>query len=132
MYLPREKILATGDLLDHPVPYFFGGFPVDFESTLAALAEFDAETIVPGHGEVLHTKAYIDQVRNLLHTVNGEVEREINQGLSLDEVQQAVPKSININALRSTFAGSSKDDSDFFDESFAALIKASYAQIKMR
>ena len=27
VYLPREKILAAGDLLDHPVPYLGGGYP---------------------------------------------------------------------------------------------------------
>ena len=34
VYLPKEKILATGDLLDSPVHYLGGGFPVDLVQTL--------------------------------------------------------------------------------------------------
>jgi glyoxylase-like metal-dependent hydrolase (beta-lactamase superfamily II) len=132
VYLPGEKILATGDLVDHPVPYFFGGFPVDFEKTLEELAKLDAHTLVPGHGEVLRDKAYIFQVAACLHTVNQEVEREINNGLTLEEVQKALPKTIDVNALRHGFAGDDHEDADFFDESFAGLVKASYGQIKMR
>jgi len=56
IYLPNEKILMTGDLVDHPVPYLFGGFPVDFVNTLHVLKKIDAQTLVPGHGDVLHDK----------------------------------------------------------------------------
>jgi glyoxylase-like metal-dependent hydrolase (beta-lactamase superfamily II) len=132
VYLPAEKILLTGDLLDHPIPYFFGGFPVDFANTLQLLVQFDAQTIVPGHGEVLHDKAYIQQVADLLRAVNQEVEKEINDGLSLEEVQEKLPKSFDVKTWRQKFAGSSQDDSDFFDSTFAGLIKASYNQIKAR
>jgi cyclase len=132
VYLPNEKILATGDLLDHPVPYMFGGFPVDFSSTLHNLAQVDAQTIVPGHGDVLHDKTYIQQVIDLLDAVNHEVEKEINDGLSLEEVQQTLPKSFDVKTWRQKFAGSDQEDNDFFDTSFAGLIKASYNQIKAR
>jgi cyclase len=132
IYLPNEKILMTGDLLDHPIPYFFGGFPVDFPNTLQILAQIDAQTIVPGHGDVLHDKAYIHQVIDLLNAVNKEVGKEINDGLSLEEVQQTLPKSFDVKTWRQKFAGSDQEDSDFFDQTFAGLIKASYNQIKAR
>src|SRR5262249_35776416 len=34
VYLPKEKILVAGDLLVHPVPYFFGAFAVEHANTL--------------------------------------------------------------------------------------------------
>jgi cyclase len=132
IYLPKEKIVATGDLLDHPIPYLFGGFPVDFVNTLQVLAQLDAQTIVPGHGEILHDKAYIYQVIDLLKAVNTEVEKEINAGKTLEEVQDELPKSFDVNSWKQKFAGTDADDKDFFDESFAGLIKASYSQIKTR
>jgi cyclase len=58
-YLPNEKILATGDLVDHPVPYLRGGFPAEQIATLEKLKAIDAETLVPGHGDVLHGKEYV-------------------------------------------------------------------------
>ena len=33
-YLPRERILVTGDVLTAPVPYFFAGYPQDLAKTL--------------------------------------------------------------------------------------------------
>jgi glyoxylase-like metal-dependent hydrolase (beta-lactamase superfamily II) len=132
VYLPKEKILATGDLLDHPVPYMFGGFPVDFVETLWKLEEIDAMTIVPGHGDVQHDKAYIRQTRELMLAVNTEVEKEINEGKSVEEVQAELPKRLDVKSWREKFVGTSKDDGGFFDQSFAGLVKASYAQIKMR
>lgn len=132
IYVPKEKILATGDLLDHPVPYMFGGFPVDFVNTLQLMAQLDAETVVPGHGEILHDKAYIYQVIDLLKAVNAEVEKEINAGKTLEEVQDLLPKSFDVASWRQKFAGSDAEDRDFFDESFDGLIKAAYNQIKTR
>ena len=46
-YLPAEKILIAGDLIDHPVPYAFGGYPHEWIRTLQALALLDVATIVP-------------------------------------------------------------------------------------
>jgi glyoxylase-like metal-dependent hydrolase (beta-lactamase superfamily II) len=132
VYLPQEKILITGDLLDHPVPYFFGGLPVDFPRTLQTMAELDADTIIPGHGDILRSKNYIYEVIDLLNAVNREVEQEVNSGRTLEEVQQAVPQELDAAAWRRKFAGDNAEDGDFFDQSFAALIKATYNQVRMR
>jgi cyclase len=132
VYLPKEKMLVTGDLLDHPVPYMFGGFPVDFVNTLRAMSQLDAETIVPGHGDVLHDKSYIQQTMELMLAVNQEVEKEINDGKTLEEVQEGLPKIFDVKGWRQKFVGTNEDDSGFFDQSFAGLVKASYNQIKTR
>jgi glyoxylase-like metal-dependent hydrolase (beta-lactamase superfamily II) len=132
VYLPKEKILITGDLLDHPVPYFFGGLPLDFPLTLKAMAELDADTIVPGHGDILKGKDYIYQVIDLLNAVNQEVEREVNSGRTLEEVQSEAPKALDAPAWRRKFAGENVEDGDFFDQTLAALIKGAYNQIRLR
>ncbi len=132
VYLPKEKILITGDLLDHPVPYMFGGFPVDFVNTLRIMLLFDAQTIVPGHGDVLHDKSYIQQTMELMQAVNTEVEKEINDGKTLEEVQEGLPKTFDVKGWREKFVGNNSDDVGFFDQSFAGLVKASYNQIKAR
>jgi glyoxylase-like metal-dependent hydrolase (beta-lactamase superfamily II) len=131
-YMPKEKILITGDLLDHPVPYMFGGFPVDFVNTLGQMMRLDVQTIVPGHGDVLHDKSYMQQTMELMQAVNEEVEKEINDGKTLEEVQQGLPKAMDVKSLRGKFAGTNDDDLSFFDQSFAGLVKASYGQIKAR
>lgn len=133
VYLPREKIAAAGDLLDHPIPYFFGGFfPVEFSRTLQALAKMDIETIVPGHGEVLHGMDYVQLVIGLLDAVNHEVEKELNEGKSLDEVQAALPGAIDLKGWRQKFAGTDREDMDSFDTSVENLIKVAFNEIRMR
>jgi hypothetical protein len=38
-YLPKEKILAAGDLVDSPIPFLYGGFPVEQIATLKKMEE---------------------------------------------------------------------------------------------
>src|SRR5262249_51514837 len=66
VYLPGEKILITGDLVVHPIPYFYDGYPVEWIQTLQNLALLDAATIVPGHGPILHDKSHIYLIRDLM------------------------------------------------------------------
>jgi glyoxylase-like metal-dependent hydrolase (beta-lactamase superfamily II) len=131
-YLPKEKILITGDLLVHPVPYLFGGFPVDHARTLRAMAELEAQTIVPGHGEILRDKSYLFQVVDLLEAVNAAMEREVNLSRTLEEVQDSFPKTFDVKTWRAKFAGDSVENGEFFDSTFDGLIKASYTQINTR
>ena len=53
VWLPREKIVATGDLLVYPYPFFLGGYPVEWSRTLDRVAQLGPQTIIPGHGAVL-------------------------------------------------------------------------------
>src|SRR5262249_11842178 len=115
-----------------PVPYFFGGFPADFPKTLESLAQIDAQTIVPGHGEILHDKTYIHLLADLQTAVNQEVEKEINDGLTVEEVQEKLHQAFDVKTWSQKFAGNDQEDNDAFDGTFSALVKASYNQIKAR
>jgi cyclase len=134
VYLPREKILAAGDLLDHPVPYLGGGYPLELIATLEKMAAIDFETVVPGHGKVLRGKAYLEQVIEFLRVITSQVDREIhrvgNGPRKLDEVKKAVLASVNVAVWRDRFAGDDKDSRDFFDGfSLSGLITAAYAEL---
>ena len=133
VYLPSEKILASGDLLVHPVPYLFGDISVDHANTLQLMAQLDVETIVPGHGEVLHGKDYIYQVVDFLHAVNTEVEKEINAGANTpEEVELILPKAIDIDKWREKFAGFDAANGSFFDANLHSLIASAFDLIGLR
>lgn len=52
VYLPKEKVLCTGDLFV-PTPGFMGdGYLDEWAATLGELTTLDFETVIPGHGEV--------------------------------------------------------------------------------
>ncbi len=59
MYLPKEKIVVAGDLVVYPIPYIYDGYPSEWIQTLQNLAQLDADTIVPGHGPIMHDKTYL-------------------------------------------------------------------------
>jgi len=134
-FLPSEKILVAGDLLDHPVPYLGGGYPVEEITTLEALGRLDAETIVPGHGMVLQGeggKAYLGQVTDFLRAVVAAVDAEIHRAGAgsgkLGVVKAAVLASFPVVEWRDKFAGDDQEAGDFF-EGFAldGAITAAYA-----
>jgi cyclase len=133
VYLPAEKILAAGDLIDHPVPYFFGDMPVDHVTTLERVAQLDVQTIVPGHGEVLHGKDFVFLIIDLLKSVNTEVEKELNAGaIDSDEIERALPQAIGLDKWRERFVGSDPVNASFFDASFRGLMLSSYQQVGTR
>lgn len=61
LYLPKEKIVVTGDLLVNPVAFALGVYPSGWLHALERIDALDSGLIVPGHGEPLRDKA-------LLHT----------------------------------------------------------------
>jgi cyclase len=132
VYLPKEKIVAAGDLLDHPVPYLGGGYPFEEIETLKKLQSLDAQTIVPGHGEVQHDKVFLGQVIELLQTVTSEVSRQIyvvgNGAKNLEPVKKAVMEKVDFNRYRDQWCGEDKECRGFLDSfSINGLITAAWA-----
>ena len=131
VYLAKERILIAGDLLDHPVPYAFDGYPSEWIQTLTRMAQLDAETIVPGHGAVLRDKKYLYQVVELMKTVVAQVTEQLNRNdeATLDDVK----KSLELKSFRQAIAGDDKDNADFFDSSIgSSFVELAYHEAKQR
>jgi glyoxylase-like metal-dependent hydrolase (beta-lactamase superfamily II) len=92
-YVPDAHALITGDILVHPVPFSYGSYLTEWSVVLGKLAAIDAEVIVPGHGPVMHDKAYMLQVRELLDGVVAEVKRVWKPGMSADDVRKVMDLS---------------------------------------
>lgn len=137
VYLPKEKILIAGDLLDHPVPYLGGGYPSELVRTLKQMATIDAQTFVPGHGEVLrgdYARAYLNQVIEFVQLIVAGVSRQVyqigNGPRNLEAVREALKKEIDFNAWRQKFAGDDEENRVFFDSfSLPGVVTAAYAEV---
>ncbi|HKS26903.1 MAG TPA: MBL fold metallo-hydrolase [Pyrinomonadaceae bacterium] len=137
VYLPKEKILVAGDLLDHPVPYLGGGYPSELARTLKEMSRLDATVFVPGHGEVLrdsYARTYLNQVIEFIQVVVAEVSRQIfligNGPRNLEAVREALRKEIDFNAWRQRFAGDDEENRAFFDSfSLPGIVTAAYAEV---
>jgi cyclase len=139
VYLPKEKILIAGDLLPHPVPYFFGGYPTELSKTLKRMEQIDFQTIVPGHGDVLNAAAsrkYLAQVIEVVDVVVGHVSSEIDRvgggSTKLEVVREGVMKKVDVATWRLKFAGLDRENQEFFDSSFPGLITYAYAELMAR
>ena len=108
------------------------GFPVDLVGTLRRVSELEIETIVPGHGEVLPGKGYLTRVATLVDAVNAEVEKELNAGVTKEQIPETAPKNLPVAAWREQFAGKDQENVDWFDQSFAGLLKTASNQISIR
>ena len=130
-WLPAERILVAGDLVDHPVPYAFAGYPSEWIGTLERLAALDPLLVLPGHGEPLRGKGYIERVAALLRDLRQQVNDLLEKnggGFALEEVQ----KAIDLSAARTAFAGDDADNREFFDASMASLIRTLHAELRAR
>lgn len=56
VYLPRAKVLITGDVLDE-IPFGGHGHPRQWLEALQDLARLEVETIIPGHGRPMGPEA---------------------------------------------------------------------------
>jgi glyoxylase-like metal-dependent hydrolase (beta-lactamase superfamily II) len=60
VYLPKERIVATGDLLVNGTSYMGDAFFTEWIKTIEALKGVDFETVLPGHGRSFTGKAQLD------------------------------------------------------------------------
>ena len=137
VWLPKERVLAAGDLVVHPVPYLGGGFPAEFVRTLGRLVELDPLLIVPGHGELLRGTAYPRMIAEFIAVVNAQVSAAVyrlgNGSRNVADIQKAVEGALDVAGWRQRFAGDDPDSRDTFDGfSFPGLVRASHAEIWRR
>ena len=66
VYLPKERMVATGDLMVNGTSYMGDAFFTDWVDTIEALKKLDIGTVLPGHGaaftdmaKLTHWQAYV-------------------------------------------------------------------------
>jgi glyoxylase-like metal-dependent hydrolase (beta-lactamase superfamily II) len=125
--LPKERIVATGDLVVHPVP--FGGATnlKQWPATLRALEKLDATTIVPGHGEIQHDWTYVDRQIALTESTWEQVKTAVKAGADL----KAAQKMVNGDALSKAFGATSpKNRSDFDYTYLDSAVEAAFKELQ--
>ena len=89
IYLPKEKVVATGDALVDWMPFLNDGYPEEWVQTLTALEKYDFTHIIPGHGEVV-PKEHLAFFRGYLTDLIAAVKKAAADGASLDEMKKAI------------------------------------------
>jgi len=93
IYMPKEKVIATGDALIEWMPFLNDGYPEDWVQTLSAVEKLDFTHIVPGHGEVL-PKSHLTFFRSYLSDLIAAVKKASADGATLAEMQSKIGKQL--------------------------------------
>ena len=89
IYLPKEKVVVTGDALVDWMPFLNDGYPEEWVQTLTALEKYGFTHIIPGHGEVV-PKDNLAFFRGYLTDPIASVKKAAADGASLDEMKKAI------------------------------------------
>jgi glyoxylase-like metal-dependent hydrolase (beta-lactamase superfamily II) len=100
VYLPKERIVCTGDLMESVVSYMGDSYPEEWIATLDRLKAIDFDTVMPGHGVVFKGKTKIEAFQKYLRDVITQVTALRTQGLS---AEAAAPK-VDVTAYAGEFA----------------------------
>lgn len=93
VWLPKEKIVATGDIVVHPVPYGFGSYPRDWIETLGQIRALPWEVLVPGHGELQRDPGYLLLLERTLTRLREQASAAVAKGLDLEGFRKALDVS---------------------------------------
>ncbi len=133
VYLPKEKIVIAGDLVVYPIPYVYDGYPSEWIQTLQNLVQLDANTIVPGHGPVLHDKTYVYLLRDLMKSAVDQMNEKLRRtGPAMFQTLDDVRGGVDLSAFRQRFAGNDKEQGEAFDDAANDLIKVVYEESTLR
>ena len=89
VYLPKEKVVITGDAMIGWTPFMGDGYPEEWAATLDRLAQLDFTHIIMGHGNVTG-REWLGTFRSYVHDMVEAVRQEAATGTTLDEVKQRV------------------------------------------
>jgi len=105
VHLPKEKIVACGDLVVAPIPLVGStSYPLEYGATLENLLKLNAKIIIPGHGAVQRDDVYARLMIRLLNSIKQQTEASFQKGETLEQMR----KSVNLEEFRKAFAGDSR------------------------
>lgn len=136
-WLPRERILASGDLVVSPMPYAYNASPGSWIGVLDSLLALQPQILVPGHGEAerpgpatatgdpTRSLGYTRDLRSMLQEIVDQVRAAYRAGLTVEEARAA----IDFSPYRTRLAGDDPFLQQVFDSSIrTALVDRAWAE----
>jgi len=106
VYLPKERLIATGDLLGEDVRTAYSGdaYLQEWIETLDKVKALDFDTILPGHGNALTGKTKIDHFQQYLRALYSEAKRMHDAGIPMEEAAKTIDlrsQAVNYPSIKS-------------------------------
>jgi glyoxylase-like metal-dependent hydrolase (beta-lactamase superfamily II) len=90
VYLPKEKVIITGDLLTNGIPNTRNSYPVEWITTLDGMDKLDWTAAIPGHGDVQQGKTQLETLLSYWKDEVAAVRAAVAGGLTLDQMKQSI------------------------------------------
>jgi glyoxylase-like metal-dependent hydrolase (beta-lactamase superfamily II) len=90
VFLPKEKVLVTGDALHGWTPFMGDSYPYDWIKTLDAAEKLNFDSVIAGHGDVMHGKERFELWKGYLQDLMEHTAAVYADGASLEEAKQTV------------------------------------------
>lgn len=90
VFLPKERIVATGDLMESRLAYMGSAYFDEWLKTLDALKQLNWSVDLPGHGAPFTSKGLITAYQSYLRDVMAQAARLRAQGVSADDAAKRV------------------------------------------
>ena len=86
VHIPEERVVFSSDIVFYrEKTYLNEATPYQWIESLKKLAELDIDIIVPGHGDGICTKEYLQEQTNIISSWVEVVKAAMSDGLSLEE-----------------------------------------------
>ena len=85
VYLPEEKVIATGDLVTNGLAYMGNAYLSEWADTLDAVKELDFDTVLPGHGAAFQGKEKIEHFQAYIRDLWTHIVAKHEAGVSAEE-----------------------------------------------
>jgi len=89
VYLPKERVVVTGDAVIGWTPFMGDGYPQDWPETLRRLEQLDFDRMILGHGQVAG-RDWLRTFRSYVEDMVEAVRREVWAGATLEETKDRV------------------------------------------
>ena len=100
MYLPKERVLAVGDLIVNPITFALSGFPTEWLRVLEKLDTLAADVVITGHGEPLRNKELLHATMDVFRVLLKEGRAAREQGLNPDQARDAIMPRLQFQMLQ--------------------------------
>jgi cyclase len=97
VYLPKEKIVLTGDVLESGVPMMRSAYPVEWLGVLESVEKLDWNIVIPGHGGVQRNRETIAGFAAYLQDLVAGVKQAAAKGMTVNEAVKTVDLSKHSN-----------------------------------